>query len=383
MEVGVLQVNCCKLIERTDAECAGPRLVVTHRLSWVRWNRGCRTLISSRLEGPALLRPSPAGPWLLHARQGHPCLTLWWTECPWTWEDAGWTESRSWVWWSSRASEKAWGDLARPPETEKAGPGESPTYPRWGSEVENRGLTRKAVHPEVGSDGVVRHSPGSMTGQGVREKALRPRTGPCCPLAKGEGDGSVETGSRALPSSPYWDPEEKETALFEVLGTTGNRTKRKQKILHPALPRGKEWCGHHLLKSRIQRLRVARLRNAACLCPCQAREAPGQAAPLSYGQLQAAAVVKAAAVAELERRWSRLPKWLRRADGGAAVGGRVERAADRRGRMWRNASVCFCAAENCWAKSSTASPNRPAWEIRESRKRCLSDSLISAKVNHR
>ncbi len=64
-----------------------------------------------------------------------------------------------------------------------------------------------------------------------------------------------------------------------------------------------------------------------------------------------------------------------------AVG--LETAADRRGRMWRNASVCFCAAENCWAKSSTASPNRPAWEIGESRKRCLSDSLISAKVSHR
>ncbi len=42
--------------------------------------------------------------------------------------------------------------------------------------------------------------------------------------AKGEGDGSVETGSRVLPSSPSWDPEKKETALFfEVLGTTGLR----------------------------------------------------------------------------------------------------------------------------------------------------------------
>ncbi len=30
-----------------------------------------------------------------------------------------------------------------------------------------------------------------------------------------------------------------------------------------------------------------------------------------------------------------------------------------------------------------ASPNRPAWEIGESRKRCLSDSLISTKVSHR
>ncbi len=84
--------------------------------------------------------------------------------------------------------------------------------------------------------------------------------------------------------------------------------------------------------------------------------------------------------AEVEAAGGRL---RRRAGGGAAAGGGVETAADRRGRMWRNASVCFCAAENCWAKSSTASPNRPAWEIGESRKRCLSDSLISAKVSHR
>ncbi len=83
--------------------------------------------------------------------------------------------------------------------------------------MEHRGPTQKAVRLEVGSECVVRHSPDSMAGQGAREKALRPRTGPCCPLAKGEGVGSVETGSRALPSS--WDPEEKETAIFEVLGT--------------------------------------------------------------------------------------------------------------------------------------------------------------------
>ncbi len=84
--------------------------------------------------------------------------------------------------------------------------------------------------------------------------------------------------------------------------------------------------------------------------------------------------------AEVEAAGGRL---RRRAGGGAAAGGGAGDSSDRRGRMWRNASVCFCAAENCWAKSSTASPNRPAWEIGESRKRCLSDSLISAKVSHR
>ncbi len=133
-------------------------------------------------------------------------------------------------------------------------------------------------------------------------KASRPRTGPCYPLAMGEGDGSVETASRELPSSPSWDPEKMETA-HRPRGQWRNRTKRKQKIHHPALLRGKEWCGHHLLKSRIQRHRVARLRDAACPSASWAWQGRRQAAPLSCGQLHAVAVVKAAAVAELEQRW--------------------------------------------------------------------------------
>ncbi len=141
----------------------------------------------------------------------------------------------------------------------------------------------------------------------MREKASRPRTGPCCPLAKREGDGSVETRSRTLPSSPSWDPEEKETALLLKFWVPGgqwrNRTKRKQKILHLALLRGKEWCGHYLLKSRIQRLRVARLRDATCPGASRAWQGRRRAAPVSCGQLHAAAVVQAAVVAELERRW--------------------------------------------------------------------------------
>ncbi len=120
----------------------------------------------------------------------------------------------------------------------------------------------------------------------------------------------METGSRALPSSPSWDPEKKETALFlrfwvPLAGepVAEQNKKREQNILHPALLRGKEWCGHHLLKSRIQRLRVARLRNAACPGASRAWQGQRRAAPLSCGQLHAVAVVKAAAEAELERRW--------------------------------------------------------------------------------
>ncbi len=45
-----------------------PRLVVTHRLAWVHWSRGCKTPPSYRLEGPALSRLSPVGLRSPHAR---------------------------------------------------------------------------------------------------------------------------------------------------------------------------------------------------------------------------------------------------------------------------------------------------------------------------
>ncbi len=52
---------------RARFRCPGPRLVVNHRFSWARGSKGCRTQTSSRLEGPALLRPLPVGPWFLLA----------------------------------------------------------------------------------------------------------------------------------------------------------------------------------------------------------------------------------------------------------------------------------------------------------------------------
>ncbi len=195
------------------------------------------------------------------------------------------------------------------------------------------------------------------------------------------GDGVSRTAILAL-----LGPGEKGKLLLWSFGYhwPGGQWRNRTKILHPALLRGKEWCYRHLLKSRIPRLRVARPRDDAYPGTSQAWQGRRRAAPLSCGQLHAAAIVKAAVVAELERRWR--PQEGAFGDEQAeglqpAVG--LKTAANRRGRMWRNASVCFCAAENCWAKSSTASPNRPAWEIGESRKRCLSDSLISAKVSHR
>ncbi len=77
----------------------------------------------------------------------------------------------------------------------------------------------------------------------------------------------------------------------------------------------------------------------------------------------------------------RLLRLLRGSGGGG--GGRVEAAAARWGRMCRIASVCFCAAENCWAKFSTVSPNRLVWDTGAFRNRALSTSFMSARHSQR
>ncbi len=73
MKVSILQVDRCKPIlgagciwscacasASWTGACAGPGsrladpgLVEDHRLSWVRWSKGCKTPASSRMEGPA------------------------------------------------------------------------------------------------------------------------------------------------------------------------------------------------------------------------------------------------------------------------------------------------------------------------------------------
>ncbi len=106
-----------------------------------------------------------------------------------------------------------------------------------------------------------------------------------------------------------------------------------------------------------------------------------RAAPLSCCQHQAAAGVKAAAGARAGANVGAAGgRPRRRAGGGAATGGGVMTAVGRRG---KNVSARFCAMENCWAKLSTASPERPAWEIGESRKRLLVGLTISARSSHR
>ncbi len=129
-----------------------------------------------------------------------------------------------------------------------------------------------------------------------------------------------------------------------LLGQRRNRNKTKQKILHPALLRGREWCGHHLPMSSLLHLWVARLR-ASCTCAYrQVWRGPGRA-PRRCLVEGCCGCTGAGAAAEGRPR--------RRAGWGAAAG--VEAAGFLRRMMCLIASVCFCAAENCWAKLSTVS----------------------------
>lgn len=75
--------------------------------------------------------------------------------------------------------------------------------------------------------------------------------------------------------------------------------------------------------------------------------------------------------------------WLRcRGTDAAATG---EGTWRRTGGVWdlQVASICFFTTENCWAKSSTVSPNRPAWEMMALRKCTFSASLILARLSNR
>ncbi len=269
-----------------------------------------------------------------------------------------------------RASETAWGALARPPETVQAGPGKPQTYPRWGSEVEHRGPTRKAVRSEVGSECAVRHLPGSKAEQGAREKASRPRTGPCCSYCERRGGRECGDWVSCTAILALLGPGEKgNCSFFEVLGTTGWRASG-----------GTEQKGNKRFSTRPSSGGRSGAVTISWRAGSRDSGSPVSGTPLALalhglGRGRDGLRRFPAASSTLRPLWRLLlrPSWSggggaggrvrRRADGGAAAGGGVETAADRRGRICRNASVCCCAAENCWAKPSTASPNRPAWEI--------------------
>ncbi len=95
-------------------------------------------------------------------------------------------------------------------------------FTRWGSKVEHRGPTRKAAHPEVGSECAGQHLPGSMAGQGAPENALRPRTGPCCPLQKERGTEVWRLCLVHCHPHPLGTRIKSKLLFFEVLGTIGS-----------------------------------------------------------------------------------------------------------------------------------------------------------------
>ncbi len=209
------------------------------------------------------------------------------------------------------------------------------------------------------------------------------RTTHSCPLAREEGECNSSL-TRSQPPVPSGDLEIEETALlsrFWVPLTVRPVAEKETKILRPALLRGREWCVHHLPKSRhppsLSRPSQGRLLRR--LPPALAGAWTGGAAALRPAPRRCLAggccVCCAGAAAGGRPR--------RRVDRGTAAGGRVEAAAARRGRMCRIASVCFCAAKNCWAKFSTASPNRPIWDTGAFRNRALSTSFMSARHSQR
>ncbi len=177
-----------------------------------------------------------------------------------------------------------------PPGTVQAGPGELLTYPWCGSEVEHRGPTRKAVRLEVGSECVVRHSPGSTAGQGAREKASQ---GPVAEQNKKETKDSPPgpPPGEGVVRSPY--PEEQDP----------------EAPVRPSQGRRLPW-------------RFMGLAGAEAGCAAFLRPAP------RYGRCEGCCCGRAGAEVEAARGRPR-----RRADGGAAAGGGVETAPDRRGRM--------------------------------------------------
>ncbi len=221
----------------------------------------------------------------------------------------------------------------------------------------------------------------------VRGEEYRPRIVLSWLLAKWNMGESEEAGCRTLSSHGPENPEEKEIALslrkWVPLALGRNRNKMKQKILLLALHRGKERrCSHRLLrKSKLQHLRVARIRAVLSTSWTTWGLAGMRGAPLSCERLDAPAYVSIQpwGGTALEDAGGR-PR--RRADWGLAPGAAVD-GASHQGRMYWIASVCCCTAENCCAKPSTVSPNSPAWEMGASRKRALSTSFISARLSQR
>ncbi len=133
----------------------------------------------------------------------------------------------------------------------------------------------------------------------VRGEECRPRTVLSWLLAKWVVGESEEAVRRTLSSHGPENPEEKEIALSLrrwvplALGPAAEQKQNEQKILLPALHRGKERrCSRRLLrKSKLQHLRVARVRAASSTFWTTWGLAGTRGAPLSCERLDAPAYV--------------------------------------------------------------------------------------------
>ncbi len=98
--------------ERPSSRCADPRLVVIHRFSWAQWSKGFNPAFISA-GGTGTITSFASRTEIPLTSHGHRLPSLLWGGCPWTWEDAGRTESHRRVRWSLGASETA-GQLPAP-----------------------------------------------------------------------------------------------------------------------------------------------------------------------------------------------------------------------------------------------------------------------------
>ncbi len=348
------------------SKLADPRSVVTHRFSWAQWSKGCKTPTSYRLEGPVLSHPLPAGLWFPHARQGHRQLSLKWSGHLWTWGDAGRTESRSWVWWSAGATETDWGVLARLRETVPAGP---PTYLQWGSEVEHRDPAR--VWSATALTWFHEWAGGVLLGNH--------------PLPGERGGGKWSHDARFTTLLLLRPRDWGNHSFIDVLGTAGcwasggTKTKwNKRFYTRPSSGGGSgvvtisRWAVSSISGSPVSGPLAPALtaRFGGGLDRLGLRPAPRHC--LVEGGCAGAGAGAGAAAEGCPRR---------RAGWGAAAG--VEAAGFLRRMMCLIASVCFCAAENCWAKLSTVSLKRPVCDTGAFRNRTFSCSFMSARHSQR